>query len=309
MMRLIPIVLSIVLLVFANSLQAASTSLAPKVLASIKPIQALVNGVMEGVGTAELLVPEGASPHTYQLRPSNATAINQAELIFWLGPEFESFLSKALDNTRAVSLLADPNLELLNIREGALWIGCSHEHDHKHEHEHPHNIDPHIWLDPRNAMLITENINQKLSALDPHHAEIYKHNAQQLKQRLVKLDTHLKQLLSPVKSRAFLVFHDSLQYFESRYQLLGAGAILLNPQMPPSAKRLQSLRESLSQKAIVCVLREPEFNAAILNSLTEGFNLKQAQVDPLASKQASFSQAYFSMMEQMGETLKACLSP
>src|SRR5579863_3878343 len=98
---------------------------APQVVASIKPIHALVAGVMSGIGEPGLIVAGSASPHAYALRPSDARRLEQAQLIFWIGPIFEGFLIKPLaalgGKADIVELDRAPGIALLPARHGGAW--------------------------------------------------------------------------------------------------------------------------------------------------------------------------------------------
>ncbi|MDI7863532.1 zinc ABC transporter substrate-binding protein ZnuA [Rhizobiaceae bacterium n13] len=134
-------------LLFASSILALSATAqaadAPDVVVSIKPLHSLVAAVMAGVGTPELIVDGGASPHTYSLKPSNARALEQADVVFWAGPGLEAFLEKPLGSLAAkakvVELSEAPGLTLLPFREG----GAFEAHDHGHEGEEGHAEEAH----------------------------------------------------------------------------------------------------------------------------------------------------------------------
>src|SRR3546814_518842 len=145
----------------------------PDVVASIKPINSLVASVMKGVGEPVLLVQRGNSPHTYTLRPSDARALSDADVVFWIGGMFETFLVRPLETlpreAEVVTLSEAPGLTLLPNREGGAWEPHDHGHDHDGDHDHDHGeaghaegdhdhahagedhhhegpVDGHIWL-------------------------------------------------------------------------------------------------------------------------------------------------------------------
>lgn len=132
----------------AIALFAASPALAaPNVLVSLKPIHSLVAGVMEGVGEPELLVRGAASAHGYSLRPSDAAKIEAAEVVFWVGPQMETYMTGVLDTLAAdasvVPMMDVPGMTLLDLREGGLFEAHMHgeDHDHGHDHDHDHDHD------------------------------------------------------------------------------------------------------------------------------------------------------------------------
>jgi len=122
----------------------------PKVVASIQPIHSLVAAVMEGVGKPALLVRGEASPHTYALKPSQARQLSQADAIFWVHEEIESFLEKPLESLGKKSALVElgevPGIKLFEYREGGAWEEDDHsDHakhdDHDHDKEHAKHDD------------------------------------------------------------------------------------------------------------------------------------------------------------------------
>lgn len=123
------------------------------VVASIKPIHSLVAGVMGDTGAPHLLVRGAGSPHTYALRPSDAAALESSSVVFWVGPEMETFLESAIDTlgsgARVVELGEAHDLIKLRFREGgAFEAHDQRDDDHHHDHEaghddHAHDHDDH----------------------------------------------------------------------------------------------------------------------------------------------------------------------
>ena len=114
----------------------------PAAVASIKPIHSLLSGVMEGAGEPSLLVRGGASPHTWSLRPSDAHAIEHADLVVWVGEGLESFLVQPIDalagDAYALELSRAEGITLLRMREGGAWDEHEHDDDHGDEHDDDH---------------------------------------------------------------------------------------------------------------------------------------------------------------------------
>lgn len=117
-------------------LSPALATAAPDVVVSIKPVHSLVASIMKGVGEPSLIVEGSASPHTYTLKPSNARALENADLVFWVGPGLEAFLEKPLEalpkKAKVVELEDAPGMTKLPFREGGAFEG--HEHDEHADH-------------------------------------------------------------------------------------------------------------------------------------------------------------------------------
>jgi zinc transport system substrate-binding protein len=290
----------------------------PAVVVSIAPFHGLVAEVMRGVGVPKLLVKPGASPHQYSLKPSDIQKLYGAAVIFWGGPALETFLIKPLQNVSnsqqifIVQFDKTPGLLLLPLRRNAAFEA----HDHFCETHHGERKedtsaftqrDMHFWLDPYNAMILTESIVYHLSKSDPQHKSIYKKNGEMLKQRLHQLDLKIAAELKGIHSAPYVVFHDAYQYFEHRYKLSGVGAIMLHPEIPPSAQRLAAIRETVKNTRAQCVFLEPQFSPKLVQSMAQDLHIKVGQLDPIGKGSKEDPYGYFDLLENLVHSLKQCL--
>jgi zinc transport system substrate-binding protein len=285
---------------------------APVVVASIKPIHALVANVMQGVGAPVLLVRGAASPHTYSLRPSDARALDDADVVFWVGDGMETFLEKPLSalssEAEVVELGRLEGLTLLPMREGGAWAAHDEEQAEAHEHGAHEVADMHIWLDPANAEVMTDAIADKLSASDPDNAATYARNAEALKADLQELDERLTRKLAPVADRPFVVFHDAYHYFEHRYGLNGVGSITVSPERPPGAQRLQEIRDELARREAACVFAEPQFEPALVETVVEDTGARTGVLDPEGAALDEGPQHYVELLDRLADAVVECLS-
>lgn len=280
---------------------------APKVAVTLKPLHALVASIMEGIGEPQLLLPDGTSPHTFQLKPSTLKQLQQAELIIWVGPELEVFMIKPVAQLHprfgVVTLLNIPNLQLLNLRQGREW-----EHHHEEDHSHAHEgKDPHIWLSTTNAKIMVDLLTSKLSKIDPTNAIRYQENASKLKIKIDVLKTKLEKILKPVQSKPFLVYHDGYQYFEKEFQLDGIGTMMINPHLPLSAHGLNEIKQLIQSHRVTCVFRETEFNDTMIREYLNDLGVHVAELDPLGARIPTGPDAYEQILLQLGNTFKSCL--
>ena len=266
---------------------------APEVVVSVKPIHSIVAAVMTGVAAPWLVVGGSASPHDYALRPSDAMALSRADLVFWVGKDFELFLAKPIaalaGEARVVTLMDIDGLTRLALGAGGAF-------------------DPHIWLDPANARVIAVATADALSTADPDNRARYGANAGALAARLDALDGELRAALAPLSDLPYVVFHDAYGYFERRYALAMAGAITVNPQHKPGAKRLRELRDRIRALGARCLFREPQFAPALIDTLVEGSGARTGVLDPLGAALAPGPEAYFALMRGLAASLRACLA-
>jgi zinc transport system substrate-binding protein len=298
----------------------ATAADAPKVVVSIKPIHSLVAAVMEGVGTPDLIVDGAASPHTYALKPSNARNLEQAQVVFWVGPGMEAFLQKPLtslgSNATVVELDQAPGITKLKFREGGAFephddgdepaAGEKHAHDHD-DHDHG-EFDTHLWLDPHNAKAMVAEVTTSLVAADPANALTYEANQKALNDKLDALDTEIASTIAPVKDKPFIVFHDAYQYFEHRYGVRVSGSITVSPESIPGAQRVSEIHSKVADLGATCVFAEPQFEPKLVNVVLEGTSAKSGVLDPEAATLPPGPDLYFDLMRGIASSLKSCLS-
>lgn len=277
----------------------------PEVVVSIQPLHSLVAGVMEGVGEPALVVSGAASEHTYAMKPSDARMLETAGLVVMVDKSYETFLAKPLRrrDVAVVEMAALPGVATLPLREGGVWKAHAGE-DHGHEKA----LDFHVWLDPVNAKALTGAVADRLAQFDPANAQTYRANAARQQARLDALDVELTARLAMAASRPYVVFHDAFQYFEARYGLSPAGSITVDPERPPSAKRLAALRDRLRKAGASCVFREPQFPAPVVETLAKSAGARVGMLDPQGAAIPPGPDHYFKLMAALADGLTECLS-
>jgi zinc transport system substrate-binding protein len=274
---------------------------------------------MSGVGTPDLLVKGAASPHTYAMKPSDAKALNSADLFFRMSESVEPFTIKVVRalprRVEVVTLQAAPGMKLLprrtaNTFEADVHVGGKGEHaKHDHDHDKVDAPDGHAWLDPDNAMAMVARIEQALSAKYPASASAFKANAQKLNAGLLALAIELEGKLKPIAGKPYIVFHDAFQYLEARYDLSAVGSIAISPDVPPSAKRLSDLRKKVVSLGALCVFAEPQFDTRLVQNLVEGTSARTGTLDAEGLGLEPGPDLYFALMRRLADDLKGCLAP
>ena len=373
------------------AVSAGSAAHSVEVVVSLKPIHGLVSGVMGATGEPNLLIKGAASPHTYQMRPSDAVALSQADLVVWVGEYLETFLMRPVENLSqsahvlTLEELSDSGIEFLASREGGVIatslenghseettetdshdhseetastetdshdhgeevaanqtdsdedaeLSESHDHDHgdgeqqvaaaseehaSSEHEestaevddHAHHdhgeLDLHIWLSPDLAAVVVNAVADELAELDPSNAETYQGNAASMRARIMATEAKLNQILMPVRDHGFIVFHDGYQYFEEAFGLNNVGTISVDPSRPVGARRLTEIRTAIAERDVRCVFSEPQFSSDIVETITEGTNVKSGVIDLLGSEVAAGEDAWFQIMNDLGDAMANCLA-
>jgi zinc transport system substrate-binding protein len=214
-------------------------------------------------------------------------------------------MARALKGRTDTLAMADlPGVTLLPAREGGVWEPHA-DHGHDHDDDGP---DGHMWLDPGNAARLVAAVAERLTALDPAHAGAYAANAKAEQDRINALDAEVAAQLKPLADRHYVVFHDATQYFERRYGLEPAGSVTVDPDHPPSARRLAALRDRLKAEKVACVFREPQFAGPTMAALAQDTGARAGVLDPEGTEVAAGPDAWEAIMAGLGQALIGCLS-
>ena len=301
-----------------------------KVVTSIKPIHSLASYIMDGVGSPGLIVDGYNSPHNFQLKPSHAKMLEQADIIFWVGEDLENFLEKPLDTivkkAEKIELLEIKGIKKLKFRERNIFEEHEGHDDHGHDakkeehddHEgHNHGeYDAHIWLDPINAKVILFEMSKHLIELDAKNESVYRDNLSKAYNEIDKLTKDVTAELD--QSVASIVFHDAYQYFEKRFNVNVLGAFTVNTDVMPGAEQLAEIREIIEHDKVSCVFSEPQFNPDIIKAVAKDIFRDEAQAASLDVTEGKIEQkkkevavnSYFSSTKWAGAVVQhgQCLS-
>ncbi|MDA7086707.1 zinc ABC transporter substrate-binding protein [Pseudomonas sp. SA3-5] len=295
-----------------------------RVLTSIKPLQLIAAAVQDGVGSPEVLLPPGASPHHYALRPSDVRRVRDVALLYWIGPDLESFLPRVLAarSQPSVAVLELPGMHLRHYADGH----AGHDdHDQAHdehaepepesavadEHDQDHRpgtVDAHLWLLPANARVIAARMAADLSAADPTNAARYQANLGAFGKRLEALDQRLKQRLGGLADKPYFVFHEAYDYFEAAYGLQHAGVFSVLGEVQPGARHVAAMRTRLEQAGPSCVFSEPPLRPRLAETLIAGLPATLAELDTMGATLAVDSNGYTALLDNLGNDLAECLN-
>jgi zinc transport system substrate-binding protein len=268
---------------------------APTVVVSIIPLYHIAQAVMGKLGSPVLLVPQGASEHAYALKPSQYEAIKNADVVMWVGPSLETYLVDALDavpKKKQLILMNEPAMIRYELRD-----------------TDGHQLDPHLWLDPLNAMTAAKQLSKYLSDIDPEHEKLYKRQADAFITEIAGLNTKLAQKLAPVQGVPFIDYHDAFQYFEKRYGLRRLESISNNPQVPLSATRWIEVGLLLKSEKIHCIFSEPEHQTDLLKQLAADHGAKISALNPIGDLEPTGTAGYSALLMNITNSLVGCLGP
>lgn len=278
----------------------------PRVVADIPAVHALVAQVMGDLGAPVLLLAKGADEHDFALRPSQAQAVAEADLVVWIGPDLTPWLDRALGGAAGVPLALLAAQGTLT-RDYPADAAVAHE-AHEEGGESHEGTDPHVWLDPGNAVVWLGLIAAELARLDPENAARYAGNAAAAVTEVQALDAELAAMLAPVAARPFVTFHAAYGYFIAHYGLRFAGALREGDAAAPGAARIVALQGEFAAGGIVCAFPEMQHDPVQLAQLVEETGVKLgAALDPVGSSLEPGAGAYAALLRGVAATLAECL--
>ncbi len=269
----------------------------PRVMTDVPAVHSLAAQVMGDLGTPGILLDRGADAHHFQLRPTQARALSQADLVFWVGPELTPWLERALDGIGGEAQSV-PLREMTN----------AHEPEDEDAHANAHDHDAiHAWLDPGVAGNWVDEMAHHLSGADPDNAAVYAANARQAKERIAATARAVEEILAPVGEGPIVTYHDAYGPFADAFGLIIAGSIAEGDAAAPGAGRLFDLRAMLADSGAVCVFPETQQDPALVRTVTEGTNARiGAALDPSGSTLEYGPDLYSELLTTLARRIADC---
>ncbi|HDZ8979450.1 zinc ABC transporter substrate-binding protein ZnuA [Aeromonas veronii] len=289
-----------------------------EVLTTIKPLGFIAAAITDGVSEPKVLLPTGASPHDFSLRPSDIRSINSADLVVWVGPELEGFMAKPLANhPHALALTQVEGMPLFNYATQDSHDSHNHDdhdhathehgdHDEGHEGHHHEGVDPHIWLGPTQAKMIAKAIASELGKLDPANQARYDANLATFDAKVDAKDKVITGQMKAVNEKGYFVFHEAYGYWERYYGMSSKGHFTVSPERRPGAKTLVDIRKALEEKQASCIYAEPQFSPAVIESVARNTGAKVLLLDEVGEQVPLGPDGYPQFMQQLADAFAQC---
>ena len=308
-------------LILLTGLWSGTAVAAPSVVADIPPVHSLVAQVMAGVGAPGLLLDGSASPHGGSLRPSQARALDKADLVVWIGPALTPWLEQHTAGVESLALLEASGTHRLAMREGGGLHNQAHDDEHgdkhddqhddehadEHDHGHDHGdslFDPHAWLDPANGRVWLTAIAQALARIDPENADAYAANAAAGQRAIAATEARITAQLSALDEQRFAVAHDAFQYFEARFGLEAVAALSAADGHRAGPRELRAVRDRIREAGAGCLVAEPGGNFP--DRLAAVTDARVTRLDPLGSALDVGAGLYPALMTTIADGFAEC---
>jgi ABC-type Zn uptake system ZnuABC Zn-binding protein ZnuA len=269
---------------------ACSAEAEPRVLTTFLPLTAHALAIAGEDATVEQLLPGGVGAHDYELKPSDARRVAEADLIIINGLGLEDWLAPLLAKaSRPETTLVDTSagLALLDHAEEMRWTDAEKAAGHLghacpscHE-SHAEGRNPHIWLDPVIARHQARIIAEALQKADPANATKYALRLEQYDAQLIDLTNRMADGLRTLRGKNLVTFHDAFPYFARRFGLNYVGVLERFPGREPSPSELGALLETIRSRSIEVIFTERGYSPHLLQSVANQTQSRIAQLDTL----------------------------
>lgn len=279
----------------------------PRVVTDMPLTAALVQSVMGDLGQPTALLDDGADPHHFQIRASQARAMQDGDILIWMGPELTPWLARAASGfTQQIALLHD---ETTDLRDMATARNDKPQ-DHHATASTYQTIDPHAWLNPQNGIGWTNAIADRLSDLDPENSAIYLQNARAAVGQIAATEQQIARDMAPLSAETFVTLHDAYGYFTGHFGLEPSISVSLGDAASPSAARLRLVNKVIAAKKPVCAFPEANQPTALIDDIAAKAGLRMGDaLSPSGIGLEPGESAYIAALLQLASRISACLRP
>lgn len=243
----------------------------PVYTTSIHPLAEILSEVVGERGEVNRLLPPGASPHTYELRPSDLRTVESSTAIFYGSEHLDQWVLRFPDQQK---------VELLTLLPSEYHQPALIKHHHTSDH-HEEKTDPHFWTDPLTVKALLPPLVDQLCQIDPGGCDIYQTNAQQFAASLDSLHQETKKLMTSCKGKAVMMSHPFYQYFLKRYGILIAGVVESIPGKESTPKELQGMIKLAKEEDVKAILTLPQSPDRPAQIISESTGIDIYELDPI----------------------------
>lgn len=267
--KFFPLCLALIALCLLSACTSDKRSGREVITVSIAPLRYATEAVADSIYDVSVLMPDGASPETYQPTPQQVARLTESKVLFRIGTlGFEQTqIDKMLQNT--------PHLPCVSVARGIPAI------PHDGGNLASESNDPHTWTSPRSMKVIARNICRTLSDLDTIHAAAFAANLQRFSTRMDSLDAAVARILRGAKSKAFLAYHPSLAYFARDYGLTQLS--IQTDGKDPSPQHMANILSECRRQGVRIIFLQKGFNSQLPATIAEEIGAEVVEVDPLSA--------------------------
>jgi zinc transport system substrate-binding protein len=239
------------------------------VVTTLFPLYDFTRVIAGDRATVTLILPPGVEPHAFEPKPGDMARVNTAQLFVYTGKYMEPWAEQLLKGVANKTLVVTDASRGIRLMKSGGGHHESETGEHGHGHHHHGTYDPHIWLDPENAMKMVDTITDGLCAADPPGSDLFRKNAAVYKQRLSTLHGTFRETLGTCKKKTLIHGgHFAFGYLAHRYGLEYISAYEGSPNSEPTARKIIALKKKMGESGIRYVYFEELINPKVSELLS-----------------------------------------
>ena len=253
------------------------------IVATIYPIQDLAQEVIGNSSPVVSLVPPGSEPHSYEPTPKQIAELSRSKVFLTIGLEFQELEQKLI--------AANPGLKVIRVSDGIALI------------ESESGTDPHVWLSPKNAIIVSRNIRDGMVELDPGKAEIYISNYELLLARLKSLDQDYSDGLKSCTQRVIITNHRAFAYMARDYNFSQLSIAGLEPESEPKPSQIREILDIAKVNSIKYIYYETQVSDRVARSIADQIGAQVLLLDHVNAP-VEHGDSYITIMRRNLENLR-----
>jgi zinc transport system substrate-binding protein len=252
----------------------------PKVAVTIYPFYDIVKEIVGNKFEVVLIVPPGAEPHNFELKPQDILKLRGTKMIFSHGLIIDDWIKNLTQNLKSAKVISlYQNVDLID-------------------------QDPHFWLSIENMKKVAQKVAEEMGNFDPQNKDYYEQNLENVLNKLDELSKFAQDESKNFSSRYLITQHNAFGYFAQELNLNIVG-FLEGPNKELTPTELQKLIDAIRVLGIKVIFKEPGEESNLLKTLAKEFNLKIYELDPIEGKSGlNYFDAYRKNIETLKEALK-----
>lgn len=285
------ILLIVVAILLLNSKKENALGDRLSVATSFYPLYFLASEIAGQNSSVSYIIPQGVEPHEYEITAENAKSIEESDILIINGGGIETFEKYAREKANKL-LTATELVATIKSVDG-------------------NSIDPHVWLSPKNSIIIAEKIKDSLIELDAENDTRYQENFDSLKARLESLDNLYTITLESCEKRDIVTNHSAFAYLANEYKLRQVPITGISPEEEPSAEKIANLIDLIKQQEIKTIFLETFSNSNFAETISKETGATLSNLNPLeglTEQESQDGKNYITIMTENLSNLQEALS-
>ncbi|MDO5040992.1 MAG: zinc ABC transporter substrate-binding protein [Peptoniphilus sp.] len=295
-----------------TEIEEVSSSDGLKIYATIYPLYDFAKKIAEDKADVQLLIPTGQSSHHWEPGQREMKELQEADMLIYNGAGLEGWMDKVLESIDGDIVAVDSSREVNLIASTHAHEHEEHEEEHAYEEEHAQGAhDPHIWLDPKNAVIQIENIANAMIIADPENEDFYRANLDKYREEFMDIDTMYQEQLSSLARDTIVVSHEAYGYICHEYGLNQVGIEGIFAEGEPDAKTMAQIIDFVKNQNITTIFTEELIDTKTADAISAETGAKTVYLNPLeglSEEEIKAGEDYISVMKSNLEKLVEALS-